>query len=415
MPKKLMIFMMLMCFFIGCTPTSSYFETEQDIDVIVEENKILFGGLTNEQKIEDYEYMWKTLRMSFPFFGVANRLGIDVDDIYKKFEKEVTESKDDVDFLKCINSCINKFTGIGHLGVIDTQLYEYIKDIFKEYPARKSWDRVINNPKTKSLYLKLLDIEKEYGLFQPLQSLYGNGENNVITEIIVPGKIAYIKINTFLQDFVKKDYEILRNFYSKVSGYENLIIDITNNSGGSDDYWMRNIVSLLIDDTVSFTAHMLFSSSSNNDPYLQDSGVAINSRPIGELPYFENINKEDLKQFTNFFRSEISVSPAEDRVNFNGKIWTLVNRDVYSASESFTEFCKATGFSTIVGENTGGDGIGIDPVYLILPNSGVAIRYSMLYGLNLDGSSNEEFGTTPDFISPSGESELDTCLKLIRE
>ena len=415
MLKKLMIFIMLICFVIGCSPTSIYFKTEQDFETIVEENKLLFDGLTQEQKIEDYEYMWKTLRVSYPFFGVVNRLGIDVDAIYSEYEEKITESHNDVDFLKYINDCMNEFTGIGHLGVIDALLYEYIKDIFNEYPMRESWDRVINNPRTKSLYSKLLEIEEEYGDFQSLQSLYRNGEDNVITEIIVPGKVAYIKIKSFLQDFAPKDYETLINFYREVSGYENLIIDVTDNSGGSDDYWMRNIVSPLIEDTLTFTAYMLFSSSSNNDPYLQDSGLAINSRPIAELPYFDNINEEDLKQFTNFFSANVSISPAENRVNINGRIWTLVNRNVYSASESFTQFCKATGFSTIVGENTGGDGIGIDPVYLILPNSGIAIRYSMLYGLNLDGSSNQEFGTTPDFISPDGEPVLDTCLKLIEE
>ena len=37
----------------------------------------------------------------------------------------------------------------------------------------------------------------------------------------------------------------------------------------------------------------------------------------------------------------------------------------------------------------------------------------MLYGLNVDGSRNQEFGTTPDYISPEGESPFDTCLKLI--
>lgn len=413
--KKIVLFIVLTCFFIGCIPSSSGLTIQDDIETVIEENMLLLGGLTKEQKLEDYEYMWDTLRVSFPFFGVANRLGVNVDAIYEEYEKKVSESKNDADFLKCINDCMSNFTGIGHLGVLDPQLYGYLKDLFKEYPMRESWHAVINNSKTQELYSKLSEIEEEYRGVQTLQSVYENGTNNIITEIIEPGKTAYIKVNIFLQDFAENDYEILMDFYREVSDYENLIIDVTDNGGGADNYWMGNIVAPLIKDTLSFTAYLLFSSSSNNDAYLQDSGVAINSRPINELPHFDNINQEDLKQFTNFFSTEFSVSPAEDRVDFNGKIWTLVNENVYSASESFTEFCKATGFSTIVGKNTGGDGIGIDPVYLILPNSGAAIRYSMLYGLNLDGSSNEEFGTVPDFISPEGESPLETCLKLIEQ
>jgi C-terminal processing protease CtpA/Prc len=131
------------------------------------------------------------------------------------------------------------------------------------------------------------------------------------------------------------------------------------------------------------------------------------------LPHFDNINQDDLKQLTNFYSSDLSVDPDKNSIDFKGKIWTLVNKNVYSASEAFTQFCAGTGFSTLVGESTGGDGIGIDPVFLVLPNSGLVVRYSMLYGLNLDGSSNQEFGTTPDYISPKDESPLDTCLKLI--
>ncbi len=100
---------------------------------------------------------------------------------------------------------------------------------------------------------------------------------------------------------------------------------------------------------------------------------------------------------------------------FAGKIWLLVDEYVYSSSEAFTVFCKDTGFATIVGSPTGGDGIGIDPVFLVLPNSGLIVRYSALFGLNPDGSSNEEFGTTPDLLSPAGEPPLVTALRAIRE
>ena len=41
----------------------------------------------------------------------------------------------------------------------------------------------------------------------------------------------------------------------------------------------------------------------------------------------------------------------------------------------------------------------MDPVYLQLPNSGILIQYTVPFGLNSDGSSNEEMGTTPDLVS----------------
>ena len=61
---------------------------------------------------------------------------------------------------------------------------------------------------------------------------------------------------------------------------------------------------------------------------------------------------------------------------------------------------------------TGGDGIGaLDPIFLRLPNSGFLVQFTMMFGLNADGSSSEEAGTTPDVRSPAGEPPLITALR----
>ena len=110
------------------------------------------------------------------------------------------------------------------------------------------------------------------------------------------------------------------------------------------------------------------------------------------------------------------MEPAEKRAAFRGRIWLLVGPAVYSASESFSVFCQATGFATLVGTQTSGDGIGaLNPIMMRLPNSGILIQFTMMYGLNPDGSSNEETGTMPDVCSPAGEPALVTALRAIRE
>ena len=55
----------------------------------------------------------------------------------------------------------------------------------------------------------------------------------------------------------------------------------------------------------------------------------------------------------------------------------------------------------------------IDPVFVVLPNSGLLVRYNMLLGLNADGTPNQEAGTTPDLLSPAGEHPLITALRAI--
>jgi hypothetical protein len=53
-------------------------------------------------------------------------------------------------------------------------------------------------------------------------------------------------------------------------------------------------------------------------------------------------------------------------------------------------------FNTLVGETTGGDGIGDDPAICVLPNSGYIFRFTKEMGLTSDGTCNFEHKTEPD-------------------
>ena len=110
---------------------------------------------------------------------------------------------------------------------------------------------------------------------------------------------------------------------------------------------------------------------------------------------------------------QYTVEPLNNEKMLNGKLWILVSENVFSSSEYAAMFTKATGFATLVGTRTGGDGIGVDPIPVVMPNSGLIVRYSPVYGVSYDGSGSQEFGTEPDIISPDGEDALTTCLKII--
>lgn len=52
---------------------------------------------------------------------------------------------------------------------------------------------------------------------------------------------------------------------------------------------------------------------------------------------------------------------------FHGKIWVLVDEYCYSATDALVWFCKETGFATVVGTKTGGNGKGAQPYMMALP------------------------------------------------
>ena len=115
------------------------------------------------------------------------------------------------------------------------------------------------------------------------------------------------------------------------------------------------------------------------------------------------------------------ILPYEDEdseslsLNKNIKRWVLISGQVYSASEKFASFCKATGWATLVGTTTPGDGLGTTPILILLPDSGLLVRFSYFVGENPDGSINAVRGTCPDEICIKGTLPLDRCLELIRK
>lgn len=398
-------------------------------------NKNFLGGLSNKQMQEDYEFLWKTLRESYPFLGVAKRSGIDVDAVYKKYQSQIAATKDDLTFVNTVANAMGNLQGLGHLSAImSSDMYSYLLSTYGELqqsmPQLKAWYAALTNPKTLDAYTKLAGLEAKVIDAQKAQALAkpqaGNAETpasqeqtptqNITTKILTPDKIAYVKINSFGNEYIEKDGKILSDFYSKISGYDHLIIDITDNGGGNEEYWMNHIVAPNISKALTEKQYNLFNVSSNNKPYLTAAAeFSQDAKPVSDLPEFPKMDKEDLKGLSSFVVNDKIVEPSGGKKAFNGKIWVLVNQNVYSSSEAFAMFCKSTGFATLVGTPTGGDGGGIDPAYVVLPNSGLVVRYSMLYGINPDGTNNEEYGTQPDFVSPAGESALDTCLKQIAQ
>jgi C-terminal processing protease CtpA/Prc len=146
-----------------------------------------------------------------------------------------------------------------------------------------------------------------------------------------------------------------------------------------------------------------------------------NRQPISNLEQekLKNLPPELKKDFKYYFINGIHYAP-QDSIGFNGKIYLLIDGNVFSSAEAFATFAKSTGFATLVGENTGGDGIGIDPAICALPNSGYTFRFPQQMGLTSDGSCDFEHKTDPYIkVSANKNSNLSndeavqTVLKLV--
>lgn len=389
-----------------------------------EKNNITLDGnwmyLTKEQRLKDFDYLYQQLKENYPYFKVVKRVrGIDLDAQYKVVRDKIANCTSDKAYFEILGEYCN--VGIGHMQLwgrcYQSELARWKEDA-RLYKDVKPYYDVLNNPTSIKNYMLMeayYSKEEEQMQDHSYNCLPEDEFENVETRIIKQGEIAYVEINSFNMDYYDESKKKLLDFYKEVKDYKHLIIDISHNTGGGMSYFDDLIAAPNIDQSLAVTTYMLIKNGENNErhlglsKYIQSGEI----KPIKEIPNLPNLIRGDLEDIDYFKEEVYMVKPSHKQKVFKGKIWMLVSDNVYSSSEYAAMFAKASGFATLVGTQTGGDGIGVDTAHIVLPESGLVVQYSPIYGLSNDGTGSEEFGTTPDIISENGQSPLQTCLNAI--
>lgn len=407
-----------------------------------EEQRNWMGGLSKEQRLADFESLCDGLRENYPYVKLAKRqAGADLDVLEKDYRTKVEQCTCDDVFYDVLKDFIGEFSFTGHLDLwgrrYESELAskrEFVKEPGQEIRYKPYVD-ALDNPVSHRTYASMTKYYQEMECRMEEKRTKENGgargeaaeaasavetveeeaPANVETKILEQGKTAYVFIDAFDFEQMEADRKILLPFYEEVGDYENLIIDITNNLGGSMRYFDELVTAPLTKKTLTVPGYQLFKDGENNETFLRIKEGAASElyQPVSELPAMPELNREDAADCDWFWREDYVVEPAGD--GFDGKIWLLVSENNYSSAEYAAMFSKESGFATLVGRTTSGDGIGTEPVYLILPNSGLVVQYSPMYGVTADGVGSEACGTVPDIVSPEGESALETCLRQIEQ
>ncbi len=373
------------------------------------QKKFIYHELTVEEKVADFEYLYNILKDNYPYFEVNKRLtGFDWLSHKDEFLEKIKATKDNVEFYRAVSEILS-YLNNDHTGIIPPEWFDGYRRAYDSI-FLQAWKTVLNNNYVVTAYEYWKTLPE---LKRPRESHFEDDSFEYVNcecKILEENKIAYIKIKSFGTQYIKKDLEILHNFYQQIKNYSYLIIDIRGNGGGNTAYWTDYIVPSLIDKELVFETFVLYRGDEYSKAFIKSRGIKIFE--INKLPKNKNYPPETFKEFKYFSKWEQVFKP-KNSIYFKGKIFLLVDGDVYSASESFAVFCKATNWATLVGERTGGDGVGIDPFLLSLPNSGLVVRFSADMGLNPDGTSNEEYKTIPDIIIDKNEDALEKVLNLI--
>jgi len=364
------------------------------------------ASLTTAQKLEDFDYMWRLIEENYPFLEVNKRLnGKDFLAEKEEFRSKIAATATDSDFLKRMNYVMARLNN-GHTGMVGKDEYKYKLMVYGQGdPSMLPWFQVLQQPQVLARYnqkpVAALQQDQESAAAVPVTG-GGSGSSgvrsgNVKTDILEPGRTAYLGIRSFGGEYMEMDAPVIRDFLAEVKDYKSLIIDIRKNGGGNSLYWRNYIVPLLLNKSVNYNTYSLIRGGEYSEPFLKARNFQ-NIRPIAEIEEekLPNVPPEAADLFKSYIKHTDIVEPYES-VGFKGHIYLLVDSFVYSSAEGFASFAKSSHFATLIGGKTAGDGLGIDPLLAALPNSGYVFSFSFLMGLTSDGSCNEEVKTVPDF------------------
>ena len=378
--------------------------------------EILEANLTTKEKLQDFEYLYDLLKKNYPFFEVNERLhGIDWLGNKRKYERLIRNTKNDAEFFVAMDRILGDLNN-GHVNIFNGRNYKWFyKNYYLAYAKYNAlrylpWYDALTNPHVMNRYKFDGDIEDIELYKEPVLE----------TKVLIEDKLAYMKIKKMASfDVAEEDYSKINKFLKDVEGYEKLIIDIRANGGGNEYYWI-SIVELLIDETLCAKYYAFFKESyiSINDPYR-----------VRNLNVIKELDEETLNQFPqeitdfDFYKTNtIRINPwnksldTSDHIDFSGKIYLLVDKGVFSASEKFASFAKDSGFATLVGETTGGDRVFEEIPLYFLYNSKFVIRYSRELGINADGTINMETKTSPHIYvdpTPNEDFNKDECIQAV--
>lgn len=373
--------------------------------------------LTKEQKIKDFHYAYDIFEVNYPFFGVCKREnGIDWLNNKKEYLIRIADTKNDSAYISELKDIFGDLND-GHVNFNPTRFgnkgfYKAYKSLAVDIPHYEKWVEMFENPNTRIDYWSdiLRKSEETTKAVNVDKNEISKSRPNYSDTLVNNGEIGIMTILSFNTNLIDKDKVAIERFFDQIEDCKYLIINIQDNSGGATRYWKKNIVERLLSDTVVYTSYPVIKDGPINrhfyGKFFKEANLLKKSETLKSIP--DELIKEKF-----YIKIENDTVTPNNPTNFKGEIFVIVNKKVFSSSEGFAQFCKTTGWATIAGEQTGGDGIGSDPALILLPESGILMSFPALVGLNHDGSLNSEEKTTPD-VEIEASSSQERLEKLIK-
>jgi len=380
--------LILLVFLTGC----SYTDAQIKSSVEQENISALF--------LEDYDQLWIDLEENYPFFPILEEMGIDAASVRDNYRMYVQKTNTLEQFMDVLDRMFGKLQCFAHLSLFHRERYEMMLTGLEEIEGFEPWKAVLHAPVTAKTYASLpMETDEENQKIPSVQCAY-YGELDA----------AYFRFPTMNINAKDRDKDIIRHYLSQLPDVKHIIIDVVGNPGGSSLYW-EDVIVRPFGGRWEGNYRIFYQDSPINQQYYGNRElVSISQMDIPafaarlDAAYYEEI------QWSMDFGKPILTR------NEKAKRWVLTDGG-YSAAESFAGFCKLTGWATLVGNTTNGDGLGGNPLLLPLKNTGLLVYFTTAMAENPDGTLNAQRGITPDYVllPKDDRTPLELCLNLILE
>lgn len=349
----------------------------------------------------------------------------------ESYKKEIKNLKTDKEFFDKMNRILEDL-GDGHTNLLDNNESYDMKETF--VLSNKEEKGLVNVDLINYLFgTKISSNEIINKIFKESSA----ATKNLITQDINKD-IAYLKIRAMIDpgtpDF-EEDLDLLKTYLKKSKNKKALIIDLRGNGGGNSAYTNFYLYPMILGkkDFKDTNEYILFRSDEvfKYDPQYPELKSSIKKIKESDFKYLEeNIPflKKDKKMMDDIRKNytHIIFNPGlenagefGDDYKFNGNLYLLIDEDVYSSGQIAAHFFRDNNLGTIIGEKTGGDGIGTTPAMVKLPNTKYILRFSHELGLRETNSIEESTYTIPDIEIPrKDQSQIpsnDGCVKKVIE
>lgn len=367
---------------------------------------------TTEDLLEDYDFLWEALETDYLFFDILEEeYGIDVENVRKTTRQIICEQQPDiVGFYRILDSMFMKLNYFAHLNVVSLHGYNIYQKYYNndDNSSANGWKEILQNKQVQTAYTELLPEN----IYADADYAYPEIEKSYDSQ----RKAVVFKICSFDTSLLERDKDFVQDYLKTLEGspIEHIIFDITGNRGGNDVYW-RDYLIAPFDGNWSWSYQLYFKDTELTRKFFFDSlspkSIHEISQDVQQPEFVAQLGMTHFAEICQEFHGNAELGEEA----LKAKRWVLIDEYVYSSADSFAVFCKETGWATLVGKRTKGDGIGVEPILVNLPNTGLLVRFSAVTSADSSGRLNTVYGTAPDFVSERYEAPLSTLYRLIDE